>query len=111
MQAKISDQQKQLTTLEADHKHLKEKHREKMCTLSQDQDELENVCGSRDFETVLADVTKQLDNAQVLLMVTMIHYKVSAPSFDLGSIKCMVYKICSWFYWFIEITNCDTIDF
>lgn len=64
-QAKISEKQKDLTTLEADRKHLREKQREKTQALAQDQEELFEVCENRDYETVLTEVTTKLDSVQV----------------------------------------------
>ncbi|KAG8306062.1 DNA repair protein rad50 [Homalodisca vitripennis] len=63
-QSKIVEKQRQLTTLEADRKHLREKHKEKTRVLSQDQEELYDACENRDYEAVLADVTSQLLVAQ-----------------------------------------------
>lgn len=64
-QSQISEKQRELTTLEADRKHLREKHREKTRALAQDQEELFDVCENRDYEEVLTEVTNQLVSAQV----------------------------------------------
>lgn len=64
-QSQIAEKQRELTTLEADRKHLREKHREKTRALAQDQEELFDVCETRDYEEVLTEVTNQLVSAQV----------------------------------------------
>uniref|UniRef100_A0A1B6KQF5 Zinc-hook domain-containing protein n=1 Tax=Graphocephala atropunctata TaxID=36148 RepID=A0A1B6KQF5_9HEMI len=63
-QSRIMEIQRQLTTLEADRKHVREKHREKTRILAQDQEELYDACENREYEAVLADVTNQLLVAQ-----------------------------------------------
>lgn len=81
-QSQIAEKQRELTTLEADRKHLREKHREKTRALAQDQEELFDVCENRDYEEVLTEVTNQLVSAQVcfyvlILLVLLMHWELA----------------------------------
>lgn len=61
--------------LEADHKHLKEKLKKNTQMLSDDKDVLDNARESKDYETVLSEVSTALDLAQASTMKEIILFR------------------------------------
>ncbi|XP_025200798.1 DNA repair protein RAD50 [Melanaphis sacchari] len=60
----ITDKQKQLTTLEANYNHTKEKLRTKQKDLSNDENALSDMCQDQEYETILKEVNEKVEELQ-----------------------------------------------
>ncbi|XP_060840875.1 DNA repair protein RAD50 [Rhopalosiphum padi] len=60
----IAEKQKQLTTLEANYNHTKEKLRTKQIDLSNDENALSDMCQGQEYETILKEVNEKVEELQ-----------------------------------------------
>ncbi|CAI6346339.1 unnamed protein product [Macrosiphum euphorbiae] len=60
----IAEKQKQLTTLEANYNHTKEKLRTKQIELSNDENDLSDMCQGQEYETILKEVNEKVEELQ-----------------------------------------------
>ncbi|XP_029343905.1 DNA repair protein RAD50 isoform X3 [Acyrthosiphon pisum] len=60
----IAEKQKQLTTLEANYNHTKEKLRTKQIELSNDENALSDMCQGQEYETILKEVNEKVEELQ-----------------------------------------------
>jgi len=61
----IAEKQKQLTTLEANYQHTKEKLRAKQTELSDDENALSDMCQGEEYEKVVKEINDKVEELQV----------------------------------------------
>lgn len=65
----IAEKQKELTTLEANYNHTKEKLRAKQRDFDDDENALSDMCQGQEYDTLLKEVNEKVEELQVMLLI------------------------------------------
>lgn len=63
----ITQKQNELTRLESNYQHTKEKLRAKQTELSDDENALSDMCQGQEYETIIKEVNEKIEELQVIL--------------------------------------------